>query len=226
LESRQKIDRATRYELDAGLALLKESGRAKFDESVDMAIRLGVNPKHADQMVRGTVALPHGVGKAVKILVFAKGEKEKEAREAGADFVGAEELVEKITGGWMEFDKTIATPDMMGTVGKLGKVLGPRGLMPNPKVGTVTFEVGRAVKELKAGRVEFKVDKTGIVHTTVGRISFNADQLKDNVMALMDTIVRAKPASSKGTYLKSVAISTTMGPGIKLDPNALRGTTK
>ena len=226
MESRQKIDRATRYELDAGLALLKESGRAKFDESVDMAIRLGVNPKHADQMVRGTVALPHGVGKAVKILVFAKGEKEKEAREAGADFVGAEELVEKITGGWMEFDKTIATPDMMGTVGKLGKVLGPRGLMPNPKVGTVTFEVGRAVKELKAGRVEFKVDKTGIVHTTVGRISFNADQLKDNVMALMDTIVRAKPASSKGTYLKSVAISTTMGPGIKLDPNALRGTTK
>jgi large subunit ribosomal protein L1 len=226
LESRQKVDRATRYELDAGLALLKESGRAKFDESVDMAIRLGVNPKHADQMVRGTVALPHGVGKAVKILVFAKGEKEKEAREAGADFVGAEELVEKITGGWMEFDKTIATPDMMGTVGKLGKILGPRGLMPNPKVGTVTFDVGRTVKELKAGRVEFKVDKTGIVHTTVGKISFGADQLKDNVMALMDTIVRAKPASSKGTYLKSVAISTTMGPGIKLDPNALRGTTK
>jgi len=216
----------TRYELEAGLALLKEGGRAKFDESVDMAIRLGVNPKHADQMVRGTVALPHGVGKAVKILVFAKGEKEKEARDAGADFVGAEELVEKITAGWMEFDKTIATPDMMGTVGKLGKILGPRGLMPNPKVGTVTFDVGRAVKELKAGRVEFKVDKTGIVHTTVGRISFQAEQLKDNVLALMDTIIRAKPASSKGTYLKSVAISTTMGPGIKLDPNALRGATK
>jgi len=191
-----------------------------------MAIRLGVNPKHADQMVRGTVALPHGVGKAVKILVFAKGEKEKEAQEAGADFVGAEELVEKITGGWMDFDKTIATPDMMGTVGKLGKILGPRGLMPNPKVGTVTFDVGRAVKELKAGRVEFKVDKTGIVHTTVGKISFNMDQLKDNVLALMDTIVRAKPASSKGTYLRSVAISTTMGPGIKLDPNVLRGATK
>jgi large subunit ribosomal protein L1 len=226
LESRQKVDRMTRYELEAGLALLKEGGRAKFDESVDMAIRLGVNPKHADQMVRGTVALPHGVGKAVKILVFAKGEKEKEARDAGADFVGAEELVEKITAGWMEFDKTIATPDMMGTVGKLGKILGPRGLMPNPKVGTVTFDVGRAVKELKAGRVEFKVDKTGIVHTTVGRISFQAEQLKDNVLALMDTIIRAKPASSKGTYLKSVAISTTMGPGIKLDPNALRGATK
>ena len=226
VESRKKIDRASRYDLEAGMALLKEGGRAKFDESVDMAIRLGVNPKHADQMVRGTVALPHGVVKEVKVLVFAKGEKEKEAREAGADYVGAEEFVEKITGGWMEFDKTIATPDMMGTVGKLGKVLGPRGLMPNPKVGTVTFEVGRAVRELKAGRVEFKVDKTGIVHTTVGKISFSADQLKENVMALMDTIVRAKPASSKGTYLKSVAISTTMGPGIKLDPNALRGATK
>jgi large subunit ribosomal protein L1 len=226
VESRKKIDRASRYDLDAGMVLLKEGKHAKFDESVDMAIRLGVNPKHADQMVRGTVALPHGVGKEVKVLVFAKGEKEKEAREAGADFVGAEELVEKITGGWTDFDKAIATPDMMGTVGRLGKVLGPRGLMPNPKVGTVTFDVSRAVKELKAGRVEFKVDKTGIVHTTVGKISFSADQLKENVMALMDTIIRAKPSSSKGTYLKSVAISTTMGPGIKLDPNALRGTTK
>jgi large subunit ribosomal protein L1 len=226
VESRKKIDRASRYDLDAGMVLLKEGKHAKFDESVDMAIRLGVNPKHADQMVRGTVALPHGVGKEVKVLVFAKGEKEKEAREAGADFVGAEDLVEKITGGWTDFDKAIATPDMMGTVGRLGKVLGPRGLMPNPKVGTVTFDVSRAVKELKAGRVEFKVDKTGIVHTTVGKISFSADQLKENVMALMDTIVRAKPSSSKGTYLKSVAISTTMGPGIKLDPNALRGTAK
>ena len=226
VESRKKIDRASRYDLDAGMVLLKEGKPANFDESVDMAIRLGVNPKHADQMVRGTVALPHGVGKEVKVLVFAKGEKEKEAREAGADFVGAEELVEKITGGWTDFDKAIATPDMMGTVGRLGKVLGPRGLMPNPKVGTVTFDVSRAVKELKAGRVEFKVDKTGIVHTTVGKISFSADQLKENVMALMDTIIRAKPSSSKGTYLKSVAISTTMGPGIKLDPNALRGTAK
>jgi large subunit ribosomal protein L1 len=226
VEARTKIDRASRYDLDAGMALLKGAKPAKFDESVDMAIRLGVNPKHADQMVRGTVALPHGVGKEVKVLVFAKGEKEKEAREAGADFVGAEELVEKITGGWTDFDKAIATPDMMGTVGKLGKVLGPRGLMPNPKVGTVTFDVARAVKELKAGRVEFKVDKTGIVHTTVGKISFSADQLKENVMALMDTIIRAKPSSSKGTYLRSVAISTTMGPGIKLDPNALRGTAK
>jgi large subunit ribosomal protein L1 len=159
-------------------------------------------------------------------LVFAKGEKEKEAREAGADMVGAEDLVEKISGGWTDFDKAIATPDLMGMVGKLGKILGPRGLMPNPKVGTVTFDVGRAVKELKAGRVEFKVDKTGIVHTTVGKISFDAEKLKENVLALMEVIARAKPASSKGTYLKSVAISTTMGPGIKLDPNVLRGATK
>jgi len=225
LNSREKIDRSLRYDLDVGIKLLKEISPAKFDESVDMAIRLGVNPKHADQMVRGTVALPFGVGKTVRILVFAKGEKEKEAREAGADFVGAEDLVEKITGGWTDFDKAIATPDMMGMVGKLGKILGPRGLMPNPKVGTVTFEVGKAVNELKAGRVEFKVDKSGIIHTTVGKVSFQSENLKANVMALMDVIIRAKPASSKGTYLKSVAISTTMGPGIKLDPNALRGST-
>jgi len=226
LEERKKIDPTTKYDLDSGVKLLKEFARAKFDESVDMAIRLGVNPKHADQMVRGTVPLPHGVGKTVKVLVFAKGEKEKEAQEAGADFVGADDLVEKITSGWTDFDKAIATPDMMGMVGKLGKILGPRGLMPNPKVGTVTFDVGRAVKELKAGRVEFKVDKTGIVHTTVGKVSFEEGKLKENVLALMDVIVRAKPASSKGTYLKSIAISTTMGPGIKLDPNALRGAMK
>jgi len=225
-EARKKVDQTKRYDLDGGIQLLKETGQAKFDESVDMAIRLGVNPKHSDQMVRGTVALPHGVGKSVRVLVFAKGEKEKEAKDAGADFVGAEDLVEKITGGWTDFDKAIATPDMMGTVGKLGKILGPRGLMPNPKVGTVTFDVGRAVRELKAGRVEFKVDKTGIVHTTVGKISFPAEKLKENVMALMDVIIRAKPASSKGTYMKSIAISTTMGPGIKLDPNDLRVATK
>ena len=225
-EAKKKVDRNKRYDLDGGIQLLKETGQAKFDESVDMAIRLGVNPKHSDQMVRGTVALPHGVGKSVRVLVFAKGEKEKEAKDSGADFVGAEDLVEKITGGWTDFDKAIATPDMMGTVGKLGKILGPRGLMPNPKVGTVTFDVGRAVRELKAGRVEFKVDKTGIVHTTVGKISFPAEKLKENVMALMDVIARAKPASSKGTYMKSIAISTTMGPGIKLDPNDLRVATK
>jgi large subunit ribosomal protein L1 len=226
LQSRERIDRTARYDLDGGISILKETGRAKFDESVDMAIRLGVNPKHADQMVRGTIVLPHGVGKSVRVLVFAKGEKEKEAQEAGADFVGAEDLVEKITGGWTDFDKAIATPDLMGTVGKLGKILGPRGLMPNPKVGTVTFDVGRAVKELKAGRVEFRVDKSGIVHTTVGKVSFDIEKLKENVLALMDVIIRAKPASSKGTYLKSVAISTTMGPGIKLDPNTLRGAMK
>ncbi len=221
-EARAKVDRAKRYGLEEGVKLLKESAHAKFDESVDIAIRLGVNPKHADQMVRGTVALPHGVGRAVRVLVFAKGEKEKEAREAGADFVGAEDLVEKITGGWTDFDKAIATPDMMGTVGKLGKILGPRGLMPNPKVGTVTFDVGRAVQELKAGRVEFRVDKSGIVHTTTGKISFAVEKLQENLLALMDVIIRAKPASSKGTYLRSITISTTMGPGIKLDPNTLR----
>jgi large subunit ribosomal protein L1 len=225
-EAKKKVDRTKHYDLDGGIQLLKETARAKFDESVDMAIRLGVNPKHSDQMVRGTVVLPNGVGKSVKVLVFAKGEKEKEAKEAGADLVGAEDLVERITGGWTDFDKAIATPDMMGTVGKLGKILGPRGLMPNPKVGTVTFDVGRAVKELKAGRVEFKVEKTGIIHATVGKISFEPDRLKENVLALMDVIVRAKPASSKGTYLRSIAISTTMGPGIKLDPNELRGVTK
>jgi large subunit ribosomal protein L1 len=221
-EAKKRIDRNKRYDLEMGIQILKETAKAKFDESVDMAIRLGVNPKHSDQMVRGTVALPHGVGKAVRVLVFAKGEKEKEARDAGADFVGADDLVEKITGGWTDFDKAIATPDMMGTVGRLGKILGPRGLMPNPKVGTVTFEVSRAVKELKAGRVEFKVEKTGIVHTSVGKASFAPEKLKENVLALMDVIIRAKPASSKGTYLKSIAISTTMGPGIKLDPNDLK----
>jgi len=226
VEVMKKIDRNKRYDLETGIQILKETAKAKFDESVDLAIRLGVNPKHSDQMVRGTVVLPNGVGKSVRILVFAKGEKEKEAREAGADIVGADDLVEKITGGWTDFDKAIATPDMMGTVGKLGKILGPRGLMPNPKVGTVTFDVARAVKELKAGRVEFKVDKTGIIHTTVGKASFPHDKLKENVLALMDVIVRAKPASSKGTYLKSIAISTTMGPGVKLDPNALRGAMK
>ncbi len=226
LESIKKIDRTARYDLDTGIKLLKETKRAKFDESVDLAIRLGVNPKHADQMVRGTVVLPHGIGKPVKVLVFAKGEKEKEAKEAGADYVGAEDLVEKISSGWTDFDKAIATPDMMGMVGKLGKILGPRGLMPNPKVGTVTFDVAKAVKELKAGKVEFRVDKTGIVHTAVGKISFDEDKLKENILALMDVIIRSKPPSSKGTYLKSIAISTTMGPGIKLDPNALRGAIK
>ncbi|HEX7373046.1 MAG TPA: 50S ribosomal protein L1, partial [Thermodesulfobacteriota bacterium] len=217
-----KVDRSKRYDLEEGVKLLTETTYTKFDEGVDVAIRLGVDPKKPDQMVRGTVVLPHGTGKKVRVLVFAKGQKEKEASDAGADFVGAEDMIQKISQGWLEFDKAIATPDMMGSVSKLGKILGPRGLMPNPKVGTVTFEVGRAVKELKAGRVEFKVEKTGIVHTTVGKASFAPEKLKENVLALMDVIIRAKPASSKGTYLKSIAISTTMGPGIKLDPNDLR----
>src|SRR5512136_48194 len=201
-EAKKRIDRNKRYDLEMGIQILKDTAKAKFDESVDMAIRLGVNPKHSDQMVRGTIALPHGVGKAVRVLVFAKGEKEKEARDAGADFVGADDLVEKITGGWTDFDKAVATPDMMGTVGRLGKILGPRGLMPNPKVGTVTFDVGRAVKELKAGRVEFKVDKAGILHVPVGKVSFGFDKLLENIRSVLEVILRVKPPTSKGVYLR------------------------
>jgi large subunit ribosomal protein L1 len=198
------------------------TARAKFDETVDAAIRLGVNPAHADQMVRGSVVLPHGLGKTVRVLVFAKGEKEKEALEAGADVVGGEDLIEKIKGGWLEFDKAVATPDMMGSVGKIGKILGPRGLMPNPQVGTVTFDVANAVQELKAGKVEFRVEKAGIVHSPVGKVSFGAEKLKDNIAALLEMIVKLKPASSKGVYMRSIAISTTMGPGIKVDPLDVR----
>ncbi len=222
LEARAKVDRLKRYSLDEALALLPEISWAKFDESVDLAVNLGVNPAHADQMVRGTVVLPHGTGKSVRVLVFAKGDKAKEAEEAGADFVGAEDLVEKIQGGWLDFDKAVATPDMMGMVGRLGRILGPRGLMPNPKSGTVTFEVGRAVKELKAGRVEYRVDKNGIVHVPVGRRSFTPEQIKENIAAVMESLIRAKPASAKGTYIKAVALSTTMSPGIKLDPAEFR----
>jgi large subunit ribosomal protein L1 len=185
---------------------------------VDAAIRLGVNPAHADQMVRGSVVLPHGLGKTVRILVFAKGEKEKEALEAGADLVGNDDIIEKIKGGWMEFDRVIATPDMMGSVGKIGKILGPRGLMPNPKVGTVTFEVANAVKELKAGKVEFRVEKAGIVHSPVGKVSFGAEKLRENVSALLETIIKLKPASSKGIYIKSISLSSTMGVGVRIDP--------
>ncbi len=218
-----KVDRLKRYTLDEALGLLPETSYAKFDESVDLAVNLGVNPAHADQMVRGTVVLPHGTGRTVRVLVFAKGEKEKEAREAGADIVGAEDLVEKIQGGWLEFDKAVATPDMMGLVGRLGRILGPRGLMPNPKTGTVTFDVAQAVRELKAGRVEYRVEKTGIVHVPVGRKSFSTDQLRENVGAVMESLIRAKPASAKGAYLKAVALSTTMGPGIKIDTAEFRG---
>jgi len=194
---------------------------AKFDESVDLSFRLGVDPKHADQMVRGAVVLPHGRGRTVRVAVFAKGEKEREAREAGADVVGAEDLVERIQGGWMEFDTTVATPDLMGQVGRLGKVLGPRGLMPNPKLGTVTFDVGRAVREAKAGKVEYRVDKAGNVHVSVGKRSFGPEQLVANAMTVIESIMRAKPAASKGTYLKKLTVSTTMGPGITVDAQHL-----
>jgi large subunit ribosomal protein L1 len=212
-----KIDAQREYPVEEAIGLLKEVPGAKFDESVDLSFRLGVDPKHADQMVRGAVVLPHGRGRSVRVAVFAKGEKEREAREAGADVVGAEELVERIQGGWMEFDTTVATPDLMGQVGRLGKVLGPRGLMPNPKLGTVTFDVGRAVREAKAGKVEYRVDKAGNVHVSVGKRSFGSEQLLANAMAVIESIMRAKPASSKGTYLRKLTLSTTMGPGIAVD---------
>ena len=205
------------YPVEEALEIVKKLPAAKFDESVDMSLRLGVDPKHADQMVRGAIVLPHGIGKVVRVAVFAKGEKEREAREAGADVVGAEDLVERIQGGWMDFDSTVATPDLMGQVGKLGKVLGPRGLMPNPKLGTVTFDVGRAVREVKAGKVEFRVDKAGNVHVPLGKKSFAADQLVANALALLEAIVRAKPSASKGQYLRSITVSSTMGPGIQVD---------
>jgi len=217
-EARDKVDPQKKYELGEALALVVDNAFAKFDESVDVALRLGVDPRHADQMVRGSVVLPHGTGKTTRVLVFAKGEKEKEAREAGADHVGAEDLAEKIQGGWLDFDKVIATPDTMGTVGKLGKILGPRGMMPNPKVGTVTFDVAKAVGEMKAGRVDFRVDKVGIVHCAIGKVSFGKDKISDNVKALFELIMKLKPSSSKGTYLKSVTVSSTMGPGVKVDP--------
>ncbi|OGW00888.1 MAG: 50S ribosomal protein L1 [Nitrospinae bacterium RIFCSPLOWO2_01_FULL_39_10] len=212
-----KIDKKKEYSLEDAIALSKSLASAKFDETVVMAVRLGVKPQQADQMVRGSVVMPKGIGKKTKILVFAKGEKEKEALEAGADFVGAENMIEKITGGWMEFDRVVATPDMMGAVGKLGKVLGPRGLMPNPKSGTVTFELARAIKEIQAGKVEFKTEKAGIVHVPIGKASFKPEDLIENARVILETIVRMKPASAKGHYLKSITVSTTMGPGVKAD---------
>lgn len=212
-----KLNPAHRYELDEAMALVKALSFAKFDETVDAAFNLNVNPRHADQMVRGSVSLPHGRGKTVRILVFAKGEKEKEALDAGADFVGGEDLVAKIQDGWLDFDVTVATPDMMGQVGKIGRVLGPRGLMPNPKTGTVTFDVGKIVQELKAGRVEFRVDKAGIIHVPIGKKSFSEDQLKENLLAVSETLARLKPAASKSPYFTTIAVSSTMGPGIKLD---------
>ncbi len=218
IESKKKIDPLRKYTCEEALSLVLETAYAKFDESVDVALRLGVDPRHADQVVRGAVMLPHGTGKTIRVLVFAKGEKEKEAREAGADYVGAEDMAEKITSGWLEFDKVVATPDMMSVVGKLGRILGPRGMMPNPKLGTVTFDIARVVNEMKAGRVEFRVDKAGIIHCPVGRVSFGKDKLMDNVKTLLGTVMKLKPSASKGTYIKSVAFSSTMGPGVKVDP--------
>jgi large subunit ribosomal protein L1 len=216
-----KREAEKQYVLEDAVRLIKDMPGAKFDESVDISFRLGVDPKHADQMVRGAVVLPHGIGKAVRVAVFAKGEKEREAREAGADVVGAEDLVERVQGGWTEFDTAVATPDLMGQVGRLGKVLGPRGLMPNPKLGTVTFDVGKAVREAKAGKVEFRVDKAGNIHTPVGKKSFSGENLTANALAVIEAIVRAKPSAAKGTYLRSVTMSTTMGPGVEVDPVAL-----
>jgi large subunit ribosomal protein L1 len=217
----EKVDRRKRYTVDEGFRVLKETVSArspKFDQTVDVALNLGVDPKHADQMVRGAVVLPHGTGKSKRVAVFAKGEKQKEAEEAGADVVGAEDLGKRIEEGWMEFDTVIATPDMMGVVGRLGKVLGPRGLMPNPKVGTVTMDVARAVKDAKGGKIEFRVEKAGIVHAPLGKASFAVEKLRDNFYALTDLVMKLKPASAKGVYLKGIALSTTMGPGVKIDP--------
>lgn len=222
-EACTKVDRSKNYPLPEGIELVKQTSYAKFDETVDVAVRLGVDPRHADQMVRGAVVLPNGLGKTVRVLVFAKGEKEKEALDAGADFVGAEDLVAKIQEGWFEFDTAIATPDMMGVVGKIGKLLGPRGLMPNPKVGTVTFDVGRAVKESKSGKIEFRVEKAGIIHAPVGKVSFEGDKLQENILALMDALMKAKPSAAKGTYLKKICISSTMGPGVRLDTSDVSG---
>jgi large subunit ribosomal protein L1 len=217
-----KVDRNQRYLLEDTLRLVKETARAKFDETVEMAVRLGVDPRQADQNVRGTVILPHGMGKTVRVLAFAKGEKEKEAQDAGADFVGSDDLIKKISEGWFDFDKAVATPDMMGAVGRIGKLLGPRGLMPNPKTGTVTLDIGKAVKEIKAGKLEFRVDKAGIIHVPVGKASFGAEQLIDNTKAVLLSILRAKPASAKGNYVRGVTVSTTMGPGIKVDLTQVR----
>jgi large subunit ribosomal protein L1 len=221
-KSKEELDLAKRYDFSEGVKLALKCAYARFDESVDLAIRLGVDPRRADQMVRGTVVLPNGTGKLVRVLAFAKGEKEKEALEAGADYAGSDELITKIQGGWLDFDKTVATPDMMGAVGKIGKILGPRGLMPNAKLGTVTFDLDKVIREIKAGKIDFRVEKSGIVHAPIGRVSFGADKILENVATFMDTIVRLKPAASKGTYIRTIAISTTMGPGIKIDPGTLK----
>jgi len=217
MEALSLLDRTRRYSIDEAIELLKRTATAKFDETVEMSIRLGVDPRRSDQMVRGTIVLPHGTGKDVKVLVFAKGEKEREAIEAGADYVGAEDLVERINGGWFDFDVAIATPDMMQLVGRLGRILGPRGLMPSPRTGTVTFDVAKVIREAKAGRVEYKVDSSGNVHAPIGKVSFESDKIKENGLTFVEAVLRAKPSGVKGQYMKGVAISSTMGPGIKLD---------
>jgi large subunit ribosomal protein L1 len=222
----QAVGKNGGLELVKAIEVAKAAATAKFDETMEMAVHLGVDPKHADQMVRGTVVLPHGTGKKVRVLVFAKGEKEREAKEAGADYVGAEDLVEKIQGGWVDFERAIATPDVMGLVGRLGKVLGPRGLMPNPKTGTVTFEVGKAVREFMGGKIEFRVEKAGIIHVSFGKASFGVPQLTENAMAILEALLRAKPASSKGRYVKGISISSTMGPGVRVDVNAVQALVK
>jgi large subunit ribosomal protein L1 len=219
--AREKVDRGSKYDLHEALRLVKELACANFDESVEVVVRLGVNPRHADQMVRGSVVLPHGVGKVPRILVFAKGEKEREALDAGADYVGGEDLAQKITDGWLDFDRAAATPDMMGVVGRLGKILGPRGLMPNPRTGTVTLDIERVVREIKAGKVEFRVDRAGIVHAGIGKVSFPLESLQENAQTLLETLVRLKPATSKGKYMRSIACSSTMGAGIKIDEVAV-----
>jgi large subunit ribosomal protein L1 len=215
------VDRQTLYGPEEAIELVKQTAKSKFDETIEAHVRLGVDPRHADQQVRGAVLLPNGTGKTVRVAVFAKGEKADEAAKAGADVVGAEDLAEKVQGGWMDFDVAVATPDMMGVVGRLGRILGPRGLMPNPKAGTVTFEIGKAVQEIKAGKVEYRVDKAGIVHVPIGKASFDSKALSQNFRALMDRLIKAKPAAAKGQYLKSVALSSTMGPGIRLNPTAV-----
>jgi len=218
---KEKFDKIKEYSLEEAIRIVRESSYSKFDETIDLAFNLGVDPKKSDQMVKGSVVLPHGIGKKVRVLVFAKGEKEKEAVDAGADIVGGEDIVGKISKGWLDFDKAVATPDMMGMVGKLGKILGPRGLMPNPKLGTVTFDISRAVKEIKAGKVEYKTEKAGIVHVPIGKVSFDNQKLFDNAKAVVDSVLKAKPATSKGKYMKKMCISSTMGPGVTVDMASL-----
>jgi large subunit ribosomal protein L1 len=223
LEAVKRVDRDKTYEPREALELVKQIAPAKFDETVEVAFRLGIDTKRADQQVRGAVVLPHGTGKTKRVLVFAKGEKAKEAEQAGADFVGDEDLINKVSQGWLDFDVVVATPDMMGQVGKLGRILGPKGMMPNPKTGTVTFEVSKAVQEIKAGKVEYRADKAGIVHVPIGKVSFDTDKLVENLQALSEALIKAKPAAAKGTYMRSVTVSSTMGPGVRISPSSFLG---